>query len=832
MCMKSLCTRYMLLLLLALTTLLVSVSAQKINGVVKDMQSDEPIPFASAVLKNAKSGALTDSLGKFSIVVYQSITNDTLQIFSVGYKSANIPLTHFKDSVFIEIKLEVLPPVGEAVVKAKYNRALWFWKQIMKRKAENDKTKWDNYGYEIYNKLELDLNNVNKKKLSKNILLKPLNFVLSFVDSTSEEKPFLPVYLTETLSDFYYQKNPKRVHEFIKAAKTNGIDNESLIKQLGGMYQNINVYNNFIPVFDKQFISPFNSNADKYYQYKLLDTQYLGTKRLIHFRFTPKVKGSDIFEGDAWINDTLFAIQKITLRPAVDANINYLSNLSLIQEFKLINDTTWFLYKDKFVADISPLGSKKISLKGRKTTTYKNVLINNSSISEKLLENKKIEEVEVDVNGINYADSFWKTNRHEALNKNEQTVYKVLDTLTNNPTYISYRNTLTFLSTGVKDIGNIRIGPWFYWFSGNNFEGTRLRFDLSTNTGFNKKLYLHTYLAYGFTDKRFKTQLDARYLFNKKPWTYLHLTYRDDFDNGQQFFDQLGTDNLFATWFRKPGIPFKFQRSEEKKITFFREANSGLSIGLMASSKDFQALANLPDQKYYPTTNGHVFNSFETSIRLKYAYLERFVVENFYRTSLGSSLPIIDFTFTHGWPGVLKSSYQYNKLQVNISNIWNVPPYGKISYNFYAGKIDGTIPYQFLEIMPGNELNYYNRYSFNLMKRFEFLADQYAGFSVEHNVGSGLFRYIPITRKMKLRQLYSLKGVTGNLSKENEQLNFVGTYPFGSLNNKWYFEFGTGIDNIFKLLRLDFVWRVTANDRAKQIQPAKFGVFGSFRIAF
>jgi hypothetical protein len=283
------------------------------------------------------------------------------------------------------------------VVKAKYNRALWFWKQIMKRKAENDKTKWDNYGYEIYNKLELDLNNVNKKKLSNNILLKPLNFVLSFVDSTSEEKPFLPVYLTETLSDFYYQKNPKRVHEFIKAAKTNGIDNESLIKQLGGMYQNINVYNNFIPVFDKQFISPFNSNADKYYQYKLLDTQYLGTKRLIHFRFTPKVKGSDIFEGDAWINDTLFAIQKITLIPAVDANINYLSNLSLIQEFKLINDTTWFLYKDKFVADISPLGSKKISLKGRKTTTYKNVLVNNSSISEKLLENKKIEEVEVDV---------------------------------------------------------------------------------------------------------------------------------------------------------------------------------------------------------------------------------------------------------------------------------------------------------------------------------------------------------------------------------------------------------------------------------------------------
>ena len=271
--MKSLCTRYMLLLVLATTTLLVSVSAQKINGVVKDIQSDEPIPFASAVLKKVKSGALTDSLGKFSIELYQSIDVDTLQIFSVGYKTANIPLYNIKDSVFIEIKLEVLPPVGETIVKAKYNRALWFWKQIMKHKVENDKTKWDTYAYEIYNKLELDLNNVNKKKLSKNILLKPLNFVLNFVDSTSEEKPFLPVYLTETLSDYFYQKNPKRVYELIKAAKTNGIDNKSLIKQLGGMYQNINVYSNFIPVFDKQFIGPFNVNADRYYHYQLLDTQ-------------------------------------------------------------------------------------------------------------------------------------------------------------------------------------------------------------------------------------------------------------------------------------------------------------------------------------------------------------------------------------------------------------------------------------------------------------------------------------------------------------------------------------------------------------------------------
>jgi hypothetical protein len=830
--MRSIVLKCLLLFFLSLSQEHVTAQYKKITGVVKDKQSDEPIPFASAVLKKNGSGSLTDTIGKFFIEIDKPISSDTLQIFSVGYKTILIPLTATKDSVFFEIKMEVLPATTGAVVKSKYNRALWFWKQIMKHKSTNDRTRWNNYAYEVYNKLELDLNNVNKAKLAQNKILKPLNFVLVYVDTVSEEKAFLPVYLTETLSDYFYQKDPKKVYEIIKAAKTNGLDNESLIKQLGGMYQNINVYNNFIPVFDKQFVSPLNDNADRYYNFKLLDTQYLVKKRLVHLRFTPKIKGTDVFEGDCWINDTSFAVQKITLRPAIDANINYLSSLSLIQEFKLIKDSIWFLYKDKFVADITPLGNSKLSLKGRKTTTYKNIVLNDTSITAKLTQYKKAEEIDVAKNSLDFADSFWTKRRHEELNKNEQTVYKVLDTLMNNPTYKRYRNTLTFLSTGVKDLGSLRVGPWFYWISGNNYEGTRVRFDLSTNKDFSKKINFHTYVAYGFDDKRFKGKLEARYLLNAKNWTYLHATYRDDFDNGQIYFDQLSTDNLFATWFRRSGIPFKFQRAVEKKLEFYKETPSGFAFGITAASKEFQALLNLPDETYFPQTNGHPFNSFETTLRLKYAYLERFVEENFYRTSLGSDYPIVDLRITHGWPGVLKSSYDYNKLDISVSDNLKIPPYGTLYYNFFAGKVYGTIPYQFLELLPGNELYYYNRYAFNLMKRFEFVADEYAGFNLEHNIGSGLFRYIPITRKLKFRQFYSIKGVTGNLSDANKQLNFVGNYPFKSLDKNIYLELGTGVDNIFKLFRLDFVWRVLPTAQPKDQPTAKFGMFGSFKISF
>ncbi|HEY2727344.1 MAG TPA: DUF5686 family protein, partial [Parafilimonas sp.] len=289
-----------------------------IQGEILDKQSDEPIPFVAVKFLINGGGELTDSLGRFSIALNSLALNDTLRVTSVGYAPLQIPASELKDSAFITIQLTVLPPQHEIVVKTKYNRALWFWRKIIAHKPQNDKRHFENYSYEVYNKLELDLDNVNKEKLGKNFLLKKLNFVLDYVDSTSEKEPYLPVYLTETLSDYYYQHNPRKTREVIKATITNGIDNESIIKQLGVTYQNVDVYDNSIPVFDKMYVSPFSDNADNYYNFKLLDTQYLAGKRLVHFAFTPKHPGGDMFTGDCWIHDTSFSIQKIMLRPSID----------------------------------------------------------------------------------------------------------------------------------------------------------------------------------------------------------------------------------------------------------------------------------------------------------------------------------------------------------------------------------------------------------------------------------------------------------------------------------------------------------------------------------
>ncbi|HZE86488.1 MAG TPA: DUF5686 family protein, partial [Puia sp.] len=389
------------------------------RGLILDAHSDEPIPFASMRLLKAGTGRLSDSAGGFSFH-FADWPADTLVISYVGYREYRLPLgpemLAGQQGLSLAIHLERGQYATEVVVRRKIDRGLLLWRKIVRRKKYNDRYRYTNFSYELYNKLELDLNQVNKDKLKTNRLLRPFNFILDNVD-TMEGKPFLPVFLTETLSDYYYQKSPLRRREKIKGSKTLGVDNPSVSALLGGMDQNVDFYRNFVPVFDRRFVSPISDNGDYYYHYTIIDTQFVNSRRLFHLVFTPKRKGESTFEGDCWVHDTTFAIQKMNLRLNKESNINFVNELSLIQEFGLIRDSTWFLIKDKFVINISPLGKNKAGFIGRKTTTYKNILIDDSAVSRELDKNKIQEEVLFAPGARDRTDSFWVSARHEQLNK-------------------------------------------------------------------------------------------------------------------------------------------------------------------------------------------------------------------------------------------------------------------------------------------------------------------------------------------------------------------------------------------------------------------------------
>ncbi len=809
-----------------------------LKGIIKDAHSDERIPFASIEFRKTREGKLSDSAGNYAFRLDQWPA-DTLVVTYVGYKDYLLPL----DSMLLHrlhdgvIRFDILLERGkyaeEVVVKRKIDRGFLMWRRIVRRKAFNDRYRFDNFSYELYNKLELDIKNIDKDKWKEVGLLRSFNFIFDNVDTT-EGAPVLPVYLTEIISDYYFQKSPVKRREVIRASNTKGVNNESVSKLLGGMDQNINFYSNFIPVFDKQFISPISDNGDNYYKYRVLDTQYLGGRRLFHLSFTPKRQGENTFEGDCWVHDTTFAVQKMNLRLSREANINFVDQLSLIQEYSLVDDSTWFLSKDKFVVDITPLGNARLSFIGRKTTTYRDVVLNDTSVSSELAKNKIKEETILLKDSASRPEQFWSEARHEELNKNEKAIYQMIDTLLSMPKFRRYTNWVNFIGTGYMRIGNYEIGPWYNWMSYNVQEGFRMRFDLGTNRFFNKRLILHGYVAYGFLDQQFKYKADALYLLRREPRTSVFAYYKKDIDYGQTYYDEISQDNIFALAIRKQGVPIKFMMLDEKRVELFNEWKSGFSATVVGMHKIFEPLRNLPTKETFPNgTSNDPFTTSEVGIRLRYAYLEKFVENNFYRSSLGSPYPIVEARITKGIPDVMKSSYDYTKIAGSITDYIKVPPFGLIYINLFGGKTYGTLPYMLLDLAPGNEIYYYDKYAFNLMNRYEYLHDQFAGINFEHNIGNGVFGFIPLLKKLKFRQFYSTKVLVGKLSEANKEYNMPpgSTYLFQSLNGKTYVEVGTGIDNIFKLIRIEFIWRVLPQPLPPQ-KIKRFGVFGSFRVSF
>ncbi len=809
-----------------------------LQGNIRDVHSSESIPFASVQFKGSGTGKLTDSAGHFRLTL-DGWPKDTLVVSYVGYEDYLLPVDgalvakEVNGVIDVNISLVRGKYATEVVIRRKIDRGWLMWRRIVRRKPVNDRYRFQNFSYELYNKLELDFKNINKNRFGNLPVVKNFKFILDNVD-TSEGKTILPVYLTETVSDYYYQKNPLRRREVIKGTKTVGVNNESVSRLLGGMDQNVNFYSNYIPVFDKLFVSPISDNGDNYYKYRVLDSQFVAGRRLIHLSFTAKRKGSNTFEGDCWVHDTTFAVQKMNLRLSKEANLNFVEQLSLIQEYSLLSDSTWFLTKDKFVVDVAPLGGSRMSFVGRKTTTYRDIVINNSSVIAELNKNKILEETILPDTAKNKADEYWQNSRHESLTKTELGVYKMVDTLLQTPAFQRAKKLVYFLTGGYYNIGNYEIGPWYNWATYNVQEGFRARWDLGTNKYFSKKWFLHAYAAYGFGDRQWKYKMDALYLLNKNPRTYLSVGYKKDLDYGQTYYDEISMDNIFAIAIRKNGVPIKFMMLDEKRIDGFKSWTNGMSLTLSGVHKEFDPLTNLPPKTIF-SQNGknQVLATSEVSLRFRYAFLEKFLETTFNRFSLGSDYPIVEFKYTKGISGLFKSSYDYNKISAGISHYKKVPPFGSIYYNVFAGQTFGTNPYMLLDIAPGNEIYYYNKYAFNLMNRYEFVHDKYAGVNFEHNIGNGLLGFIPLLRKLKFRQFYSARGLWGSLSEKNRLYNLSpnGDFAFQSLNGKTYLEVGTGIDNIFKLFRIEFIWRLQPTPLPPE-KSRRFGVFGSFRVGF
>lgn len=812
----------------------------KIMGKVTDAKTQEPIPFVNIILKNSNVGSITDMNGNFKIETKEK--GDSLIASFIGYRrqAKKVYLGRFQTINFqLEPEAIELQEITIVTKKRKRNKdtlALEILDKIWEHKHQNDIEKLDYYEYETYNKVQFDLNNLTEK-FFENKVLKQFEFVKKYIDtSTVNGKAYLPVFILESVSDFYYRKRPKAEREFIKATQASGINNESVNQFMGNMYIRINLYDDYLDLFGKGFVSPIARLGRMYYRYYLLDSGWVNNNWCYHLAFVPKIKQENVFSGNFWVTDTTFAIKKINLKIDKNVNLNFINNVIIEQEYAPIDHTAWMLSKETIIADFNLFENPNntTGFFGRKTTTFRNHKINYPRDDN--FYNTKTNIV-VKEDAQNKTESYWELVRHEPLTQKEQGIFKMVDSIKNVKTFRTFYDIMNAIVTYYYVWGKFEFGPYFTLYSFNNVEGNRIRIGGRTSNEISTRYMIESYLAYGTKDQRLKYGGNFLYLFDQNPRRGVLLDYKHDMEQLGQSVNAFREDNILSSTFRR-GPQYTLSMVNQIKTEYEHEWYQGFSNTLRLKWRQYFPYN---DQKFLLNTNDNlttIYSSFittEISLNTRYAYNERFVMGEFERISLGTEYPVINFTATLGVKNIFGSQFNYQKLELNIDHWFNTYPIGYGTYIIDAGKIFGRLPYPLLKLHEGNQTYFFDEYAFNLMNYYEFVSDQWASITYTHYFDGFFLNKIPLFRRLKWREIAWGKALVGFLRNENYS---VMTFPqtlytldrqqdLGHL--KPYVEAGVGVENILKFIRVDAIKRFSYLNHPN---ISKFGIRVSMYFKF
>ena len=794
-----------------------SVQSQTfIEGQVFDAATKEPVGYANIYIKGTTIGTTTDDTGYYQLKL-QTIY-DSVSAAYLGYSEATQPIKK-QDKQRINFMLEASQSMlAEAVIiGSKESLEDYLIRKILENKDKNDKKHLQNYSYESYNKIELDVKNMSEKFMNRKIL-KPFKFVFDNIDSTSEDEPFLPMLLSESISDFYYTNKLNKKREIIRASKISGVNDASFNEFLSATYQDIDVYDNAYTIIDKQFISPIANSCKTFYRYKVIDTLVLDN--VVHYKlmFEPKTKGDNTFFGSFIVSENNYAIKGIQLRMAPHVNINFVKKIEINQDFDFVDQQFWMMTNDYLLVEFSPL-EKMPAIITRKNAVYRNFKIN-TSFNDSVISKMK-EELYIDEREVKKDQAYWDSSRFIQLSKNEAAVYHIIDTLKTVPAYKTYVDIINLVLTGYYKIGPVELGPIVSLISYNKLEGWRFGAGIRTNYKMCDWAQVGGHFAYGLRDKRFKGDVNARFLVDKQPRQILSASYTHDVSELSRTNDLLASDNILSIIInrRKPDVRLLYY--DDAKLSYNIEYKQGLSMGVTLQNRKIEQ-GLVPFSYLYPNKEFGIdsFNTLrqtELVFNARFAIGEKYIDKNsLFRSSINTyKIPVVQFEYVYGFKRFLGSQFNYHKFTLSYAQIVPVRTIGRFEMKIQAGKILGQVPFLLTEVHDGNQTFAFSNTAFNVMNDYEFYSDQYLQWNFSHHFDGFFLNRIPGIRKLKLREVIHTRGVWGNVSAKNADFNRLNSGFIKPLGKVPYIEVGFGLENILKFIRWDVMWRVTHRDNPK-----------------
>lgn len=791
-----------------------------ISGKITD-DTGKPLSNATVHISGTNYSTLSKIDGSFRL--HTSKWYESLEITSIGFEPYILKLSrdHFSNlSVTMKNKAESLQDV---VINLSQKPGKSFMQKVIEHKAYNNPSRFRSYSYQRYTRNELDIDQMDFKKVKGRGLRSLMLKTYAAFDSSAIGDKTLPIYFAERLANNYHSVSPNIDRENIIAKKNLGLKTDNLLSKLEKFYFNFNVYDDWIPIFDQTYVSPLNSNAFRYYKYFQGDKLEENGDTLQKIRFAPLRTYERAFSGTIWINQNSLAVASVDMHLTTTSSLNFVNDINYTEDYKQVYDSTsdnWVYMPYKYSSEIKfESGLALLGIPVQEDKNSMKFIIINTTVTDKIKLNTGQPETIIahlirkeQTTNWTKPESFWLRNRPDSLTLHEKNIYKMVDSLKENNRFQRDVKLIAFAGSGYWDFGNkLRMGPYSSVISRNPIEGWRFRFGFWTMSGISKKVNLFGYGAYGTKDKKIKGMLGLKYVWNEARWTKTSLSYGSDYDFIIDQDDELDKDNIINSILRK-NVPFT--RTYIKQVMLKHE---------QYLSPDFTAKGSLTYKELNPVFNfqyrpinetldkpyDSVFQKrlpvAEASVGIRYAHKERTLILNYDNLRLGTFSPVLTANYIYGFEQG-KAQFKFHKINIGIEQQLRLPPKSMLYYKLEAGKVIGTVPYLLLNIPSGNEYYVASKYQFNTMTPYEFAADRYVSLHTRFYLGGAFFDKIPLLQKLGWRERFSFNSYLGDMNGSNKEYNKNSN--FNLIGNTPFMEASAGIENIFHIMSVEYYRRL------------------------
>ncbi len=834
------CKRTLAVLVSILLPLLIlsSYSQTKIDGHVTDAQTLEPVVFANVLFQGTHKGTITDFNGYFSIS--GNPVTDSLIISFIGYETRTVKIK--KDTFqFLEIYLNPATyALDEVVVRPGENPAHLILSKVWANRKLNHIERLSSYQYENYSRSTVFLRKLGYQSDGESFF-KPFakTFDENAVSTGEEAIPALPSYITESLSEVYYLRSPKREYTYIKAMNSEGLafDNTGMVAQLVAKQENFYFMDNTVMLMDKSFISPLSRMGLLYYKYYLIDSGFIDNKYYCYeIKFVPKREEDPVFRGTLWINDTTFALKRISVEVGKKAELNFIQRIKIQQDYEPFDSGAWFAVKTRFMADAA------------------NIFVTNYSEKSDINVNQYhkpgfyASDMKVNYKALDYHDDFWEDKRRNSYERLDSLAIQRITSLKKTK---SIRISALLIEAAIKgyyNFGRFEAGPYLFLYNHNKVEGSRLRIGGRTNNDFSDKWILEGYLAYGMRDASFKGSIQSEYFVSKERWHKIGAQYRDDIENAGSV-DEFYTQNSFLTFATTFGGSDKMARSRLWRVWTETDVLRNIHLKTVFSNKTFQPVS--PDFYFAyfkdkeKTTLADNYTVSELALIFRYQPKATYVLDGNRRFPVNfNKSPVLSLEYYKGFNNIFQSNFGFHRFSAGLYHNFTAGGAGTMIYDLNYTKVFTALPFPLLITLAGNQSFFRANRTYNLMNYGEFIQDEAVELFYAWHMDGLIINRIPLLKKLDWRTVVTVHAAFGDFDEKhngyyNAELNPEGILsdvslsgqpatPFYSLTySKPYVELSYGLENIFKFFRIDLVQRLTYLEHpdTKQFAVKISGVF-------